>query len=98
MPLRFLVRFVFGKLNNEEMIQRLSESYAIKRAAQLTSMWIHRGRNAIEDARESSLVEEIKQTGLRAERIRKTMARELKTDLADLKDVFKLKPFSRYKK
>lgn len=42
MPWRSLLRYLS---NNEELIRRLSESYPIRRAAQLTAYYFHAGRD-----------------------------------------------------
>lgn len=40
-----VLRFLFQKLaNNEQLVQRLSESYPIRRAAQITLLFFYRGK------------------------------------------------------
>lgn len=40
-----VLRFLFQKLaNNEQLVQRLSESYPIRRAAQITLLIFYRGK------------------------------------------------------
>lgn len=44
-----VLRFLFQKLlNNEQLVQRLSESYPIRRAAQLTLLLFYRGKSIAE--------------------------------------------------
>lgn len=48
MVLRFIVRLL---VNNEHLIQRLSESYPMRRAAQLAVRAMFTGKNLIEESR-----------------------------------------------
>lgn len=44
-----VLRFLFQKLaNNEQLVQRLSESYPIRRAAQITLLVFYRGKSLAE--------------------------------------------------
>lgn len=44
-----VLRFLFNKLaNNEQLVQRLSESYPVRRAAQLTLLIFYRGKSFAE--------------------------------------------------
>ncbi len=95
---QLLTRLLFRSIDTERLVHQLSESSPIQRAARLTLMLFQRGKTAIEDLKESPLVKDIKEDAYRAERIRKSMVREVKTDLKDLKDIIKLKPFKGYKK
>jgi len=46
MVLRFLLRYL---VNNEKLIDRIAESYPIRRAAQLTIYMFHRSKALMED-------------------------------------------------
>jgi len=46
MPLRFLLRYF---ANNEKLIDRIAESYPVRRAAQLTIYLFHRSKAIMED-------------------------------------------------
>ncbi|KAK3597071.1 hypothetical protein CHS0354_022077 [Potamilus streckersoni] len=43
MPLRALFRYLS---NNEQIIQRIADSYPVRRAAQLAAYLVHRGKEA----------------------------------------------------
>ncbi|XP_005094026.1 protein NCBP2AS2 homolog [Aplysia californica] len=64
MPLRQLLRML---MNNEEIIRKLSDSYPIRRAAQLTAYFFHKGKEIGEDnlekLKESDMVNRLKQEG-----------------------------------
>lgn len=47
MVLRFLIRYL---ANNERLVQRVSESYPVRRAAQLLVALFFRGQNALRDS------------------------------------------------
>ncbi|KAL8610828.1 hypothetical protein ACOMHN_056683 [Nucella lapillus] len=49
MPIRALLRYL---MNNEQLIQKIAESYPIRRAAQLTAYMFHRGKELGEDGLE----------------------------------------------
>ncbi|BFZ06425.1 hypothetical protein BsWGS_09464 [Bradybaena similaris] len=49
MPLRSLLRYL---LNNEQLIQKIADSYPIRRAAQLTAYFIHKGKEIGEEKAE----------------------------------------------
>jgi len=59
-----LRRLLMQLLNNEEVIRRLSESYPIRRAAQLTAYFIHKGKEIgdekMEKLKESDMVNRLK--------------------------------------
>lgn len=46
MPLRALFRYF---ANNEHLVQRLAESYPVRRAAQLAVSFFYRGKEKLED-------------------------------------------------
>ncbi|KAK4300141.1 hypothetical protein Pmani_027629 [Petrolisthes manimaculis] len=52
MVLRYLLNKI---LNNPEVINRLAESYPIRRAAQITAYAIQRGKSATKDAIDSEV-------------------------------------------
>lgn len=45
MVLRFLMRYL---ANNEQLVQRLAESYPVRRAAQIAVSFYYRGKNVAE--------------------------------------------------
>ena len=47
MVLRFILRLLS---NNDHLVQRLSESYPVRRAAQLVVLFFYRGKGFIEDS------------------------------------------------
>lgn len=46
MVLRFVIRFL---ANNEQLVQRLSESYPMRKAAQIVVRAVYHGKNLIEE-------------------------------------------------
>jgi hypothetical protein len=49
MVFRIFYRIIYGYIDNEKLISRLSQSYPIRRAAQLVFYAVHRSRKSIED-------------------------------------------------
>lgn len=94
MPLRAVLRYL---LNNEQLIQKMAESYPIRRAAQLTAYLFHRGKElgeeGIEKLRETEVTQrmqdEARQTGLRAAQFKQTFSKELQEGLKDLREKMK---------
>ncbi|CAL1547192.1 unnamed protein product [Lymnaea stagnalis] len=54
MPIRALLRYL---LNNEQLIQKIADSYPIRRAAQLTAYFMHKGKEIGEEK-----LEQLKET------------------------------------
>jgi len=59
MVFRFLFRYL---ANNEKLIERLANSYPIKRAAQLSVYLFHRSKVAVEDAKAQEKLSKFKDT------------------------------------
>lgn len=87
MPLRFLLRY-FVNTNSEKVIEKLSESYPMRRAAQLTAYVFFRGKALGEDTlkkiQESESVHGVKS-------FKKTFTDEVKEGLKKLNEETKKK-------
>ncbi|XP_076453211.1 protein NCBP2AS2 homolog [Babylonia areolata] len=94
MPLRAVLRYL---LNNEQLIQKVAESYPVRRAAQLTAYMFHRGKELGEDGLEklkkSDLSHQIKDgasiTQQKASRFASTFRTELGKGLEELDEKMK---------
>ncbi|XP_064644349.1 protein NCBP2AS2 homolog [Lineus longissimus] len=94
MPLRTLFRYL---ANHPEVINRLAESYPIRRAAQLTAYLIHRsketGQRSLDDFLKSSTTRQIKEqaseTGNSVQSFSKTFTEELKDGLRKMNEEIK---------
>ncbi|KAK7092978.1 protein NCBP2AS2 homolog [Littorina saxatilis] len=94
MPLRVLLRYL---MNNEQLTQKLAESYPVRRAAQLTAYVFHRGKelgeDGVEKLRQSDVVnrvqQEAQQSGQRASKFTSTFKRELQEGFKDINDKIK---------
>ncbi|XP_046565119.1 protein NCBP2AS2 homolog [Haliotis rubra] len=96
MPLRALLRYL---MQNEQVVQKLAESYPIRRAAQLTAYMLHRGREAglqsLEKIQEADVVnklqQEAKNSGQKFDNFRNTFTKELKEGMNEVKEEMKKK-------
>ncbi|CAG5116640.1 unnamed protein product [Candidula unifasciata] len=65
MPIRALLRYL---LNNEQLIQKIADSYPIRRAAQLTAYFIHKGKEIgeekVEKIKESDVINRLQNEAL----------------------------------
>ncbi|XP_067138352.1 protein NCBP2AS2 homolog [Centruroides vittatus] len=77
MVLKFLLRYF---ANNEQLIQRLSESYPIRRAAQITIFMFARSKELFEifNSRNFRDISNLKQTSQRLRDFPKRLKHELK--------------------
>ncbi|CAJ0955413.1 unnamed protein product [Ranitomeya imitator] len=95
-----LRRLLFSLLNNPQLIEKLSESRPIRRAAQITAFAVTKaqltGKDAAQRMLRSHTVQQLKQEasasprdlgelGRKMSRIRDTFVRELKTGMAEAK-------------
>ncbi|XP_025084528.1 uncharacterized protein NCBP2-AS2 homolog [Pomacea canaliculata] len=94
MPLRAVLRYL---LNNEQLIQKLADSYPVRRAAQLTAYMFHRGKelgeDSIEKLRDSDtmnrLQQEISQRGKRASVFSSTFKKEIESGFKEINEKLK---------
>ncbi|KAM4040497.1 protein NCBP2AS2 [Anomaloglossus baeobatrachus] len=99
-----LRRLLFSLLNNPQLIEKLSESRPIRRAAQITAFAITKaqltGKDAARRMLRSPTVQQLKQEvsasppdlgemGRKMGRIRETFVKELKTGMAEVKGQMK---------
>ncbi|KAM9315743.1 protein NCBP2AS2-like [Gastrophryne carolinensis] len=95
-----LRRLLFSLLNNPQLIEKLAESRAIRRAAQLTAFAVTKaqlsGKDAAQKLLRSDTIRQLQQEasglprvlgdmGRRADRIKDTFMRELRTGLKEIK-------------
>lgn len=77
-------RFIFRYLsNNEKLIERLSESYPIRRAAQITVEFMNRGKQITE----TETVKNISKFDLKS--FLQRFSKNVKEEIQDAKDKFK---------
>ncbi|XP_014100901.1 protein NCBP2AS2 homolog [Bactrocera oleae] len=84
MVFRFLLRYL---ANNEQLIQRMAESYPMRRAAQMVVSIMYRTKNMVEERRIHDMT---------PERFKSFMAifkTNLKKEIEGVKDEIKKKPF-----
>lgn len=81
MVIRFILRFLS---NNEHLVQRLSESYPMRRAAQLVVMVFFRGKGIIE---ERQIYRNITPEQFRS--IIQKFAQDIKREIQQAKEQFK---------
>ncbi|XP_069831198.1 protein NCBP2AS2-like [Dendropsophus ebraccatus] len=101
-PKMVLRRLLFSLLNNPQLIEKLSESRPIRRAAQITAFAITKaqltGRDAAQRMLRSSTVQELKrevsgaprdlgEVGRKVGRIKDTFVKELKTGMEEVQQV-----------
>ncbi|XP_013392075.1 uncharacterized protein NCBP2-AS2 homolog [Lingula anatina] len=76
MPWRQILRQL---LNNPHLEQKLADSYIIRRAAQITAYFMHRGKQLTQDKVEE-LAKTTSKTGSKLDSFKTTFAKELKRE------------------
>jgi len=89
-----VLRWLFRSLvNNAALIDRLSRSYPVRRAAQLTVYWFRRSQTAVEDAAKSpiaKLTQKDVESGVeRLQRFKQTLSSEIKVGMKELGEEIK---------
>ncbi|XP_068137219.1 protein NCBP2AS2 [Hyperolius riggenbachi] len=96
-----LRRLLYGLLNNPQLIDKLSESRIIRRAAQITAFAITKaqltGKDAAQRLLRSETLRQIKQeaprdlgdVGRKMDRMKDTFVKEVKTGLKEVKEGMK---------
>ena len=97
MVIRIFYRIITGFITNEKIIERLADSYPIRRAAQMTSYLIHRSRQSIEQAKDD-LSQNTKINGVSPARFTRSFIREFKQDWSDATRFLIGKPFKSRKR
>ncbi|XP_013401951.1 uncharacterized protein NCBP2-AS2 homolog [Lingula anatina] len=76
MPWRQILRQL---LNNPHLEQKLADSYIIRRAAQITAYFMHRGKQLTQD-KVDELAKTTSKTGSKLDSFKTTFAKELKRE------------------
>ena len=92
--LNMVLRWLFKSLvNNAALIEKLSQTYPVRRAAQLTVYWFRRSQAAIEDAGKSTTAKaaqkEIEGGINKVYRFKDTFKSELRSGFKELKEEMK---------
>ncbi|KAL5010686.1 hypothetical protein ScPMuIL_012991 [Solemya velum] len=87
MPLRILLRFL---TQNEQLIQKLAESYPIRRAAQLTAFMFFRGKSlgqeGLKQLKEMESLQRVtSEATQRANSFKDTFSKEFKQEFQEVK-------------
>ncbi|ESO94210.1 hypothetical protein LOTGIDRAFT_232464 [Lottia gigantea] len=90
MPLRSLLRYL---LNNEQIVQKISESYPIRRAAQLTTFLFHKGQEigheSLEKLKDADLLKKMQDDTLKAGKEWTEGAKGAQNKLNSFRETFK---------
>ncbi|CAH1776178.1 unnamed protein product [Owenia fusiformis] len=94
MPWRSLMRYL---VNNEQLIQKLAESYPIRRAAQLTAYFYHRSKSIGNDLKDSGAAQKLqddanfyaRQTENKLSNFKKTFTQDVTEGFKKLQDDIK---------
>ncbi|KAK6181689.1 hypothetical protein SNE40_009496 [Patella caerulea] len=94
MPLRALLRYL---LQNDQIVQKLSESYPIRRAAQMTAYVFHRGKDlgheGLEKLQEADIVnkmrDEASKTGQKLGSMKESFTKDVKEGLKEINEQYK---------